>query len=145
MTDPKNIINDLIHVTGQLNALLAQENDILKARRLGEIQGLQKEKSALGSAYENLMRDLISDRDRLAKIAPALRAELTEKTHAFNELAQENGRRIRAAQEINDNIIQIIANAATKEQRDTNLYSRKGKVTQPEDGKVVSMSVNETL
>lgn len=145
MTDPKNIITDLIHVTGQLNSLLTQENEILKARRLGEIQGLQREKSALGSAYENLMRDLISDRDRLAGADPALRMELTEKTQIFNELAQENGRQIRAVQKINDNIIQIIASAATKEQRDTNLYSRKGKMTQPEDGKVISMSVNETL
>lgn len=134
---------DIIAVTARLAQVLAEEVDLLDAMRIRDMEGLQEEKRKLIRSLTMMKRELDRQPDAKANFAPGDVQAFHQVSQIFNEILQENHRRLLVAKEINLQVVQAIADVV-KEESERAGYSRKGGKKMGKDAPP-SISLNETI
>ncbi len=146
--DPNNRLSDLITITGRLTELLRRENDALQNRRTKEVHDLLDEKAALSRVYETRFNSFVEKPELLQQADPVLREQLSTLAADVEGLMQENAKLLRAAIEVNQRVVDLIADAVRDQQRNAGTYTA-GAVTNLDgtnaSGQRVTISLDQTL
>ncbi len=106
---PRDIkARDVIILTARLAQLLAEEVDLLSEMKVADIEALQQEKLFLANALD-AHRKLIDQYPYLSETIPSQdRKDLQEVVDVFNDILEENHRKLLLAKEVNHRIVQAI-------------------------------------
>jgi hypothetical protein len=101
-------IQDVITLTARLAQLLAEEADLLGNMKMKEIEKLQHEKIFITNALE-AQRKLIDKHPHLIETIPAQdKNDLQRVVDVFNNILEENHRKLLLAKEVNHKIVGAI-------------------------------------
>lgn len=123
--EPKIKIQDVITITARLAQLLAEEVDLLGEMKVDKIEPLQQEKLFLVNALD-ANRKLLDRHPHLLETIPSQdKHDLREVVEVFNEMLEENHRKLLVAKEINHKIVQAITDVV-KEHTMSRVYDGTG-------------------
>lgn len=130
---------DLIVLTARLAQLLAEEADLLESMKISKIPNLQHEKLMLTNALEAMKKHIAKYPEVMDELSDQERDDLESVVHIFNEVLEENYRRLSMARAVNLRVVQAITEIV-QESTKGDVYDRSG-IT----GKPVVDSVSVTL
>lgn len=134
---------DMIAITARLAQILAEEVDCLDEMRIRDIEALQDEKRRLTRTLEAMKREV----ERRPEIRETFEPEDIETFHEvsviFDEVLQENHRKLLVAKEINFRVVEAISDVV-KEEMVRHGYNQQG-TTAPQRGRTPSVSLNKTI
>jgi len=141
---PDNIdVRAIITVTARLAQLLAEEVDLLTDMKVSKIEHLQNEKIFLTNALE-AQKKLINRHPQLIETIPSQdKHDLEEVVDVFNNILEENHRKLLLAKEINHKIVQAIT-SVVKEHTQSKVYDGNG-VTGIAPFESLSVTLNQTI
>lgn len=136
-------LRDMIAVTTRLAQILAEEVDCLDEMRVHDIEKLQDEKRKLSRTLELMKREI----ERRPDIRRGFVAEEVEVfrqvSEIFDEVLQENHRKLLIAKEINFRVVQAISDVVREESVRAG-YNRRGAADGHRDA-TPSVSLNKTI
>lgn len=141
--EPSFRAQDVVMLTARLAQLLAEEVDLLGDMKIKKIEALQQEKIFLTNALEAqrklierhpYMRDTIPSRDK---------KDLEDVAEVFQNILDENHRRLLLAKEINHKIVQAITEVV-KETTQSRTYNGSG-YTGTAAFNTLSVTLNKTI
>lgn len=108
-TPPQELrIQDVITLTARLAQLLAEEVDLLGIMKLKEVEKLQHEKIFITNALEAQRRLLDKNPHLIEQIPSRDKQDLQEVVDVFNDILEENHRKLLLAKEVNHKIVSAI-------------------------------------
>ncbi len=122
--------SDLITLTARLAQLLAEEADLLESQKISKIADLQKEKLALLSALETFKKQVIKYPSLMEDITDEEREDMRSVIMIFNEILEENYKRLSMARAVNAQVVLAITEAVQEATRNDQ-YDRKGESGKP--------------
>lgn len=136
-------VKAIITVTARLAQLLAEEVDLLSDMKISKIDALQNEKLYLTSALE-AQKKLISKHPQALDTIPSQdKHDLQEVVDVFNNILEENHRKLLLAKEINHKIVQAIT-SVVKEHSLSKTYDDQG-ITGVAPYETLSVTLNQTI
>ena len=126
-----NRIADLVQITNRLCDLLEHESEILRTRKLTEMDAVRQDKIALSAAYETHVRTLRSQPEMLGDATPAVRQQLKAAFARFEIILAKNERGLRAAKETSNRVLRAIADEVDRQRRENLAYSPNGHAGAP--------------
>lgn len=118
-------IQDVITLTARLAQLLAQEVDLLSEMKVGDIEALQEEKLFLVNALD-AQRKLLDKNPHLLETIPSQdKHDLQEVVNVFNDILEENHRKLLMAKEVNHKVVEAITRVV-RESTASKSYDGKG-------------------
>ena len=142
-TVPPLRIKDTITLTARLAQLLAEEVDLLNDMKVDRIERLQQEKIFITNALE-AQRKLIDKHPYLIDTIPSQdKKQLQDVVDVFNDILEENHRKLLIAKEINGKVVQAIT-AVVKETSMSRVYDGKG-TTGKQPYMTLSVTLNKTI
>lgn len=118
-------VPDIITLTARLAQLLAEEVDLLGSMNIKQIKELQQEKLFITNALD-AHRKVIAKHPHLKETIPSQdKADLEGVVRVFEDILEENHRRLQMAKEVNG----MVVNAVTQVVRDaamSNVYDGQG-------------------
>lgn len=124
MTPAAARIAEVIGVTEQLSQMVAEESELLTARRTQEIGARHEEKARLAELYRLELEDLRRDPSRLEAAAPGEVDSLKAATRRFRDILERNQRLVVAAKTVTERMFRTIGEEVAKRQRPVNGYDR---------------------
>jgi len=122
---PEIKVQDIITLTARLAQLLAEEVDLLSEMKVSKIEALQQEKIFLTNALD-AQRKMLDKHPHLLDTIPSQdKHDLQEVVHVFNNILEENHRKLLLAKEINHKIVQAIT-TVVKQSSLSRVYDDKG-------------------
>ncbi len=122
---PSIKVQDVITLTARLAQLLAEEVDLLSEMKVSKIEALQQEKLFLVNALD-AQRRLLDKHPHLLEAIPSQdKQDLREVVEVFNDILEENHRKLLLAKEVNHKIVEAIT-AVVREQTASKVYDGKG-------------------
>jgi ABC-type Zn uptake system ZnuABC Zn-binding protein ZnuA len=118
-------IHNLMALTARLAQVLAQEADLLAEMKIKEIEPLQKEKVTIAKAMELQLKRIQKNPHLLDSVHPEDMAEFAELAAIFDDIKQENYKRLMAAREVNQRIVEAITEVVN-EQNKKPTYTEEG-------------------
>ena len=136
-------IQDVITLTARLAQLLAEEVDLLGEMKVAKIEALQKEKLFLVNALE-AQRKLVERHPGLMETIPSQdKKDLQEVVDVFNNILEENHRKLLQAKEVNHKIVQAITDVVKQSTRSM-AYGGNGATAQA-PFETLSVTLNKTI
>lgn len=136
---PQSInMENVTALTARLAQILAQEADLLADMKVKEIEPLQKEKIWLTKAVELQLKRAQKYPYLLDEISEEDKEEFAELMEVFTSVRDENYRRLLAAKEVNQQVVNAITEVV-------NDHSRRGTYNQAGDEDVSPHSLSVTL
>jgi DNA-binding protein H-NS len=118
-------VNVLTLLISRLAQLLAQEADLLDAMDMSAVAAMQDEKIKLVDALEK-QKKLLSRRNQLREaLSDEQREQLGELISIFEEIMQENYKRLLVAKEVNGRVVQAVKDMANEQARQS-FYTENG-------------------
>lgn len=114
---PSERAEALIRLTTRLTELLDQETALFEARKPHEAGALQTEKSRLALIYRAETQQAAKDPNRLAGLAPALKAQLTQTTERFDAALRRNGEAVATLKTLTEGLVKAIADEAARQKQ----------------------------
>jgi hypothetical protein len=116
---------DIITLTARLAQVLAEEVDLLKAGKVKPIEGLQEEKLFIIDALDTYKK-LLNRHPELSDTIPSRdKKDLEAMVEVFNDVLEENHRRLQMAKEVNQQVVKAIREVVT-EHAETPYYNTNG-------------------
>lgn len=141
--DPNQLdVESIVTVTARLAQVLAEEADLLEAMKIKDIEKLQKEKNLLIDALESQKRYIEHNPHLLHNISDEDALEMAQIIEIFQKIMKENYRRLLIAKEVNQRMIEAIADVITEAAHNGH-YDNTGRT----DGtqRTVSVTLNKTI
>jgi len=136
-------VRAIITVTARLAQLLAEEVDLLAEMKVAKVKDLQNEKLFLTNALE-AQKKLIAKKPEVMETIPSQdRHDLEEVVEIFNNVLEENHRKLMVAKEINQRIVQAVT-SVVKDQSKSKVYDGKG-VNGVAPYESLSVTLNQTV
>ena len=136
--------DQLIGVSEQLVAVLNEESQSIRARKITNLSNIQNEKTRLSSLYEQHIQRLGENPDLIDQAAEQQRLRLKELAHDFEDAARENIKTLKAAYDTGTRVLDAIKAAIEEETKQATSYTHGGrKPSKKKDA--VSISLDETL
>ncbi len=136
-------INDVVMLTARLAQLLAEEVDLLGDMKVKKIEALQQEKIFLTNALE-AQRKLIERHPYILDTIPSRdKKDMEDIAAVFENILNENHRKLLLAKEVNHKIVQAITDVV-KETTLSRTYNGNG-VTGPAAFNSLSVTLNKTI
>jgi flagellar biosynthesis/type III secretory pathway chaperone len=118
-------IQDVITVAARLAQLLAEEVDLLTEMKVNRIEVLQKEKIFLTNALE-AQRKMIEKNPLLLETIPSQdKSDMKEIAEVFQNILEENHRKLLIAKEVNHKVVQAIRDVV-RESTQSRTYNMNG-------------------
>ncbi|MFW0777625.1 MAG: hypothetical protein ACN2B6_07905 [Rickettsiales bacterium] len=136
-------VRAIITVTARLAQLLAEEVDLLAEMKVEKVKDLQNEKLFLTNALE-AQKKLIAKKPEVMDTIPSQdRHDLEEVARIFDDVLEENHRKLMIAKEINQRIVEAVT-SVVKDQSKSKVYDEKGvNGTAPYES--LSVTLNQTV
>jgi hypothetical protein len=136
-------IQDVITLTARLAQLLAEEVDLLANMKVAKIESLQQEKLFLISAL-HAHKKLIDKHPYVVDTIPSQdRQDLQEVVKVFNNILEENHRKLLLAKEVNHKIVEAITSVVAESNRSKS-YDDKG-INGAAPFETISVTLNQTI
>ena len=136
-------IQDVVMLTARLAQLLAEEVDLLGDMKVKKIEALQQEKIFLTNALE-AQRKLIDRHPYIMDTIPSRdKKDLEDVAAVFQNILEENHRKLLLAKEINHKIVQAITEVV-KETTQSRTYNGSGS-TGTASFNTLSVTLNKTI
>lgn len=136
-------VRAIITVTARLAQLLAEEVDLLSDMKVSKIEALQNEKIFLTNALE-AQKKLINKYPHLTETIPSRdRHDLEEVVAVFNDILEQNHRKLLLAKEVNHKIVEAIT-SVVKEHSLSKTYDGNG-ITGMAPYETLSVTLNKTI
>lgn len=133
-------MENVMALVARLAQILALEVDYLSSMDIQAIDPLQKEKKWLTKAVELQLKRVQKYPHLLNNITDDERSEFADLVAIFNEIKQENNRRLLAAKNVNERVVEAITDVVTEHNRKPN-YDGSGV---PENSaNSISVTLNE--
>ncbi len=116
---------DVITLTARLAQVLAEEVDLLKAGKVRPIEKLQEEKLFIIDALETYKKLLKRHPDLSDTIPSRDKKDLEAIVDVFNDVLEENHRRLQMAKEVNQQVVKAIREVVA-EHAETPYYGTNG-------------------
>lgn len=140
---PELKIQDVMTLTARLAQLLAEEADFLSAMKLMEVEKLQHEKIFITNALDAQHR-LLARHPHLSETIPSQdKEDLKRIIDVFNDMLEENHRRLLLAREVNHKIVGAIKEVV-RESTTSKTYSGDG-VTHYAPYETISITLNTAV
>lgn len=140
---PEIKAQDVITLTARLAQLLAEEVDLLGEMKVSKIEALQQEKLFLINALD-AQRKLINKHPGLVETIPSQdKHDLEEVVEVFNNILEENHRKLLLAREVNHKIVEAITDVV-KQNTLSRVYDGKG-YTGTAPFETLSVTLNKTI
>jgi len=140
------LVDEVVHVTQRLTALLEREVELLKNLKPQDIRDLQHDKAALAATYERQIRDLRAKPEQLAAVDGKLKERLRQATMRFQVALAENERAIRAVKTVSERLMRAVVAAVADRKSGAPAYTRGGVTSGgAATAKAVSLAVNRQL
>lgn len=120
-------VQEVITLTARLAQLLAEEVDLLGAAKISKIDELQKEKQYLITALENHRRQLDKHPHLVETIPSRDKKDLEAVVQVFQNILEENHRKLLVAREVNKNIVRVITEVV-RDSSVSHVYDGQGHV-----------------
>ena len=133
---------DIVSLTARLAQLMAEEADLLDEMRISEIAEFQEEKRLLLDALERQKKQFDKRPEMLDDMDMQEREELREMMRVFNDILQENYRRLLVAKEVNQTMVNAVADVV-RESRSNGVYNDGG-ASQTSD-ELPSVTLNQKI
>lgn len=123
---PDNInMRDIITLTARLAQLLAEEVDQLGAMKIAKVRDLQKEKLFILGALEAHKR-MLEKHPHLSETIPSRdKADLEAVVKVFENILEENHRRLMVARDVNHRVVNAITEVV-RENTMSKVYGARG-------------------
>jgi len=122
MTPAPGRIAEVIGVTEQLSRMVAEESELLRARRTQEIGARHQEKARLAELYRVELEALRAEPSWLEAAAPGEVDRLKAATRRFHDVLERNRRLVIAAKTVTERMFKTIGEEVAKRQRPVNGY-----------------------
>lgn len=133
----------VITVTARLAQLLAEEVDLLGEMKMSKIKDLQNEKLYLTNALE-AQKKLIAKNPALIDTIPSQdRKDLEDIAEVFNNILDENHRKLLLAKEVNHKIVEAITSVVEEESKSA-VYDGNG-INGSSPYESLSVTLNQTI
>lgn len=140
---PNFKMQDVITLTARLAQLLAEEVDLLGDMKVKRIEALQQEKIFLTNALD-AQRKLIERHPYMMDTIPSRdKKDLEEVAAVFENILEENHRKLLMAKEINHKVVQAITDVV-KETTQSRTYNGSG-YTGMAAFNTLSVTLNKTI
>lgn len=136
-------VEDVIHLTARLAQVLAEEADLLEQMQITRVGELQKEKTMLTHALELMKKQLMKQPEALEEIDAQTRDDLQEVIAVFNQILEENYRRLDVARRVNQRVVEAVTDVIA-EQNKREGYDQKGQSGGHHD-QALSVTLNEKV
>lgn len=140
--------DNLIHMTDRLSQLMEQEIELLRGRRVNDIQALQTDKESLAAVYQRIIADVQQNPSALEGLDDHRRERLKHAAARLQGAATGNAIALRSAIEANHQLIDAIAGAIRDQSNAHAPYMANGRVAHGTSGQAkrnLSVSLNDTL
>jgi flagellar biosynthesis/type III secretory pathway chaperone len=140
--------DNLIHMTDRLSQLMEQEVELLRGRRVADVQALQSDKESLASLYQRVITDLQQNPSALDGLDDRRRERLKHAAARLQGAATGNAIALRSAIEANHQLIETIAGAIRDQGKAHAPYMANGRVAHGrgvQEKQNLSVSLNDTL
>lgn len=114
-------VRDMITLTARLAQIMAEEVDLLDAMKISKIETLQNEKLFIINALEAQKKQLEKYPEFGETIPSRDRKDLQEMVDIFNDILEENHRKLLAAKAVNQQVVKAIT-AVVKENTRSRSY-----------------------
>jgi flagellar biosynthesis/type III secretory pathway chaperone len=142
-TEPKVDLKVIMTVTARLAQLLAEEVDLLSDMKVSKIEALQNEKLFLTNALD-AQKKLIARHPHLIDTIPSQdKSDLQDVVNVFNDILEENHRKLMLARDINHQIVKAIT-SVVKEHSLSKSYDEQG-ITGVAPYETLSVTLNQTI
>ncbi len=118
-------MQDVITLTARLAQLLAEEVDLLGDMKIKKIEALQQEKIFITNALEAQRKLIERHPYMLGSIPSRDKADLESVAAVFEDILEENHRKLLMAKEINHKVVQAITDVV-KETTQSRTYNGSG-------------------
>lgn len=140
---PQIKMQDVITLTARLAELLAEEVDLLGEMKVAKIDALQQEKIFLTNALQ-AHKKLIDRHPHLLDTIPSQdKHDLEAVVDVFNNILEENHRKLLLAREVNHKIVQAITSVVTETNRKKSYDGRGQSGAAPFES--LSVTLNQTI
>jgi flagellar biosynthesis/type III secretory pathway chaperone len=119
-------VRDVITLTARLAQILAEEVDLLSAMKIPKIESLQSEKLFLINALEIQKKQLEKYPEFGETIPSRDRNDLQEMVNIFEDVLEENHRKLLIAKEVNHKIVEAITTVVKENTRSRSYDSGAG-------------------
>jgi flagellar biosynthesis/type III secretory pathway chaperone len=126
--NPNARAHELIGVSESLIHVMTQEIELLKAGKVSEIEPLQEQKQSLAGLYETHLRSVAAEPGAFADIEPAIRDDLEQAAVRFQTTAAENANAVRAAMDVNAQLVKVIADSVIRSAPSASGYTKTGAI-----------------
>lgn len=141
-------IETLIKVTSRLIGVLDREVEMLRGMRISDIETLRDEKNDLTLAYEQAVRVIAAEPDKLAAIEPALRDELSNLAQRFDGSLAANANALSAVRASHDRLLKAVVDAVADNRGRQKAYTATGSFETGQDtprSATLSLSFDRSL
>lgn len=136
-------IQDVMTLTARLAQLLAEEADLLASMKMKEVEKLQHEKIFITNALD-AQHKLLARHPYLSETIPSQdKEDLKRIVDVFNNILQENHRRLLLAKEVNHKIVSAIKEVV-RENTTSKTYSGDG-ITHYAPYETISVTLNTAV
>ncbi len=133
---------DVITLTARLAQLLAEEVDLLAEMKVSKIEALQQEKIFLTNALE-AQRKLLDKHPHLSETIPSRdKEDLARVVEVFNDILEENNRKLMLAKAVNHKIVEAITDVV-RQSAVSNVYDGRGTTGNSYDA--ISVTLNKHI
>lgn len=141
--NPREVnVGNVMAMTARLAQLLAEEADLLADMKIKAVEPLQKEKVWLTRALELQLKRVEKHPDLLADITDEERDDMEQLFAVFDQIKQENYRRLLSAKEVNQKMVEAITDVVN-EQTKKGTYDDEGNPDYKKDS--LSVTLNEKI
>lgn len=136
-------IHDVITLTARLAQLLAEEVDLLGGMKVAKIDALQQEKLFLVNAL-HAHKKLIDKHPHVIDTIPSQdKHDLQQVVEVFNNILEENHRKLLLAKEVNHKIVEAIT-SVVKDANRKKSYDDRG-ISGAAPFETLSVTLNQTI
>ncbi|MBM3569257.1 MAG: hypothetical protein FJX46_10970 [Alphaproteobacteria bacterium] len=120
---------ELAEITGQLAALVENENEAIRGGKPGPVlEGNRERKALLIQNQERLVKAMREFPDDMAKADASIKAALKQAFQRFQTAIERHKLLAQAAIEVTQNLLRVIGKAATEQNNPITNYSRSAAV-----------------
>jgi len=112
--DAATRVETLIALTEELSGIISRENELLAARRPGELSVLQPDKARLAAAYAQSIRQIAADRSSVAGAGEDLITQLKEITRTFEARTQHQRALLDGARAASESVLRAVTEEAAQ-------------------------------
>ena len=146
---PNEMTQLAVDATKSLIDVLNAESEALSKSQVARVEQLLETKQTAAEVFESRIKDISERPDILAQTTPAIRQDLRSAKERLDTAALQNAHALRAAMELNNRLVQRIAQSVERQRITAAGYTNTGgayaRPAASNHGDILPVSLDESL